>query len=217
VIRVLLADDHTLFRAGLRALLAAEEDIQVVGEAANGEEALQKALEFEPDIVVMDILMPVMSGIEATRRLAAARPDIKIVVLSMYDDQEHVEQLFAAGAAGFLLKEMTNEELLRALREVMAGGVPLSPTIAAKVVRDYARRVRGDGEATAEDLLTPREVEVLKLIAEGHTNSAIAERLKLSRKTVEAHRTNLMRKLGIHDVTELVKYALRNGLISLGE
>lgn len=214
MIRVVIADDHAMFRAGLRALLAVEEDIEVVGEAAHGEEAVARTAELTPDVVVMDILMPVMNGIEATRRIAAAHPESRVLVLSMYDDEEHVQQLFAAGAAGFVLKHATADELVRAIREVVAGGTPLSPSVAAKVVRDYARRVRGDQEA-AGGPLTAREREVLTLVAQGQTNQAIAERLGLSRKTVEVHRTNLMRKLGLHDVTELVKYALRTGLISL--
>jgi DNA-binding NarL/FixJ family response regulator len=215
MIRVLLADDHTLFRAGLRALFATEADIDVVGEAATGEEAVRKAQELQPDVIVMDIMMPVMNGIEATRRLATVCPGTRVLILSMYDDEEHVQQLLAAGAVGFVLKEATSDELVRALREVAAGGVPLSPSIAAKVVRDYARRVRGEDDASAGGPLTPRESEVLGLVAQGHTNQAIAERLGLSRKTVDAHRTNLMRKLDLHDVTELVKYALRTGLITL--
>lgn len=216
-IRVLLADDHTLFRAGLRALFAAEADIEVIGEAADGEEAFRQAGELEPDVVVMDILMPGMNGIEATRRIHAAFPAIRVMVLSMYDDEEHVRQLLAEGAAGFMLKTATPNDLVRALREVVAGGVPLEPTVAAKLVRDYARRVKGEelAEETGLGSLTPREAEVLRLVAEGHTNQAIAEQLGLSRKTVDAHRTNLMRKLDLHDVTELVKHALRAGLISL--
>lgn len=215
MIRVLIADDHAMFRAGLRALLATEGDIEVVGEAATGEEAVAKAGELAPDIVVMDILMPVMNGIDATRLLASARPASKVLVLSMYDDDEHVQQLLGAGAAGFVLKQATSDELVRAIREVMDGGLPLSPSIAAKVVRDYARRVRGEQEASATGALTAREREVLIMVAQGQTNQAIAERLGLSRKTVDVHRTNLMRKLGLHDVTELVKYALRTGLITL--
>ncbi len=215
MIRVVIADDHAMFRAGLRALLAVEDDIKVVGEAANGEEAIARAEELAPDVVVMDILMPVLNGIEATRLIAADCPAARVLVLSMYDDEEHVQQLLAAGAAGFVLKHATSDELVRAIREVVAGGMPLSPSVAAKVLRDYARRVRGEQESVASSALTAREREVLTLVARGHTNQAIAERLGLSRKTVEVHRTNLMRKLGLHDVTELVKYALRAGLITL--
>lgn len=215
MIRVVIADDHAMFRAGLRALLAVEDDIEVVGEAADGEEAVARCEDLAPDVVVMDILMPVLNGIEATRRIATDCPAARVLVLSMYDDEEHVQQLLAAGAAGFVLKHATSDELVQAIREVFAGGMPLSPSVAAKVVRDYARRVRGEQESTASSTLTAREREVLTLVARGQTNQAIAERLGLSRKTVEVHRTNLMRKLGLHDVTELVKYALRAGLITL--
>lgn len=217
MIRVLIADDHTMFRAGLRALLATEQDIEVVGEAATGEEAVAETEELAPDVVVMDILMPVMNGIEATKRLAVACPASRVLVLSMYDDDEHVQQLLAAGAAGFVLKQATGDELVRAIREVMEGGLPLSPSIAAKVVRDYTRRVRSEQEASATEVLTPREREVLIMVAQGQTNQAIAEQLGLSRKTVDVHRTNLMRKLDLHDVTGLVKYALRTGLITLDQ
>lgn len=215
MIRVVIADDHAMFRAGLRALLAVEDDIEVVGEAANGEEAISQTEQLAPDVVVMDILMPVMNGIEATRRVAAECPSTRVLVLSMYDDEEHVQQLLAAGAAGFVLKHATSDELVRAIREVVAGGLPLSPSVAAKVLRDYARRVRGEQESAASSTLTAREREVLTLVAKGQTNQGIAERLGLSRKTVDVHRTNLMRKLGLHDVTEVVKYALRAGLITL--
>jgi DNA-binding NarL/FixJ family response regulator len=215
MIRVLLADDHTMFREGLRALFASEGDITVVGEASDGEEAVRKAGELLPDVVVMDIQMPTLNGIEATRRICGALPQVKVLVLSMYDDEEHVRRLLAAGASGCMLKRATSDELVRALREVVAGNMPLDPGIAAKVVKDYVRRVQGDEEAVAAGDLTPRELEVLRLVAEGHTNQVIGERLGLSRKTVDVHRANLMRKLDIHDVTELVKYALRRGVIRL--
>jgi two-component system response regulator NreC len=214
MIRMLLADDHTLFREGLRALFASEGDIEVVGEARDGEEAVRKASELHPDVVVMDILMPVLDGIEATRRIRAALPDVKVLVLSMYDDEEHVQRLLAAGASGCMLKRATSDELVRSLREVVAGGMALDPAVAAKVVKDYVRRVQREQE-TPPGELTPREMEVLRLVAEGYSNQAIAERLGLSRKTVDVHRTNLMRKLDLHNVAEIVKYALRRGLISL--
>jgi DNA-binding NarL/FixJ family response regulator len=215
MIRVLLADDHTLFREGLRALFASEEDIEVVGEARDGEEAVREASELRPDVVVMDILMPGTNGIEATRRIRAALPDVKVLVLSMYDDEEHVQRLLAAGASGCMLKRATSDQLVRSLREVVAGGMALDPAVAAKVVKDYVRRVQRDVEAPPSGELTPRELEVLRLVAEGHSNQGVADRLGLSRKTVDVHRTNLMRKLDLHDVTEIVKYALRHGIISL--
>jgi two-component system response regulator NreC len=214
MIKVVLADDHTLFREGLRALFAAESDIEVVAEASDGLEALRWTAELRPDVVVLDIMMPGMNGIEATRRIKTTYPETKVLILSMYDDEEYVQQLLAAGASGCTLKRATSEELIRALREVVAGGTPLHPAVAAKVVKDYVRRVQG-GEEAANSELTPREIEVLRLVAEGHTNQEIAARLQLSRKTVDTHRTNLMRKLGIHDVTELVKYALRHDIIRL--
>jgi len=216
MIRVLIADDHALFRDGLRALFADEEDIELVGEAANGEEAVLKATELKPDVVVMDIMMPVMNGIEATRRIRTALPDTKVLALSMYDDEEYVQQMLTADASGYSLKRATSDELLRALREVASGGMPLDPSVAAKVIKGYVRRVQqGDEDQTSATELTPRELEVLRLVAEGLTNQAIAERLGLSRRTVDAHRTNLMHKLDMHDVTDLVKYALRRGIISL--
>jgi two-component system response regulator NreC len=216
MIRVLLADDHTLFREGVRALLATEEDIEVVGEASNGEEAVRMAVELSPDVVVMDLMMPVMNGIEATQRIHDSRPEVKVLVLSMYDDEEYVQRLLAAGACGCMLKQATGDELVRAVREVVSGGMPLHPAVAARLVKDYVRRVQGQDDASVSGALTPRELEVLRLVAEGHTNQDVADRLGLSRKTVDAHRTNLMRKLGLHDVTELVKYALRHRIITLG-
>ncbi|HVO13473.1 MAG TPA: response regulator transcription factor [Vicinamibacteria bacterium] len=215
MIRVLLADDHTLFREGLRALFASEGDIEVVGEACDGEEATRKAHELRPDVVVMDIQMPGMNGIEATRRIRTALPEVKVLVLSMYDDEEHVQRLLAAGASGCMLKRATSDQLVRSLREVLAGGMALDPSLAAKVIKDYVRRVQRDEDAPPSVELTPRELEVLRLVAEGHSNQAIAEKLGLSRKTVDVHRTNFMRKLDLHDVTEIVKYALRHGVITL--
>jgi len=214
-IRVLIADDHTLFREGLRALFASEGDIEVVGEAADGDEAVRRALELRPEVVVMDLMMPILNGVEATRALKAKLPEVKVLVLSMYDDEEHVQSLLASGASGYMLKKATSDELVRALREVVAGGIPLDPSVAAKVVKDYVRRVQGEEEPSQSPELTPRELEVLKLIAQGLSNQAIAEQLGLSRKTVDVHRANLMRKLDLHTVTELVKYALRRGLITL--
>jgi DNA-binding NarL/FixJ family response regulator len=213
-IRVLLVDDHTILREGVRALLADEREIVVVGEAGDGREALEKVEALSPDIVLMDMVMPGMNGLEATSLIKQRHPAIKVLILSMYDDDEYVQQVIQAGASGYLLKGMAADDLVLAIREVHAGASFLNPAVAAKLIEDYVRRVRGDGDAAGE-LLTAREREVLKLIAEGNTNQEIADVLRLSRKTVESHRANIMRKLDLHDVTELVKYALRTGLIRL--
>jgi DNA-binding NarL/FixJ family response regulator len=213
-IRILLVDDHTILREGVRALLAGESDIVVVGEAGDGQEALEKVEALRPDIVLMDMVMPGMNGLEATGHIKRRHSDVKVLILSMYDDDEYVQQVIQAGASGYLLKGMAADDLVLAIREVHAGSSFLNPAVAAKLIEDYVRRVRGDVDA-AGDLLTAREREVLKLIAEGNTNQEIADALHLSRKTVESHRANIMRKLDLHDVTELVKYALRTGLIQL--
>lgn len=214
-IRVLLVDDHTILREGVRALFAGEPDIVVVGEAADGQEAVEKVETLLPDIVLMDMVMPRMNGLEATSHIKQRHPDVKVLILSMYDDDEYVQQVIQAGASGYVLKGMAADDLVLAIREVQAGSSFLNPAIAAKLIQDYVRRVRGDHGAAEEQPLTTREREVLKLIAEGNTNQEIADVLCLSRKTVESHRANIMRKLDLHDVTELVKYALRTGLIQL--
>jgi two-component system response regulator NreC len=215
VIRVMLVDDHTILREGVRALLASEPEIVVVGEASDGQEALDKVEALRPDIVLMDMVMPRMNGLEATGHIKRRHPEVKVLILSMYDDDEYVQQVIQAGASGYLLKGMAADDLILAIREVQAGSSFLNPTVAAKLIEDYVRRVRGDADDSTGEPLTAREREVLKLIAEGNTNQEIADVLCLSRKTVESHRSNIMRKLDLHDVTELVKYALRKGLIRL--
>jgi DNA-binding NarL/FixJ family response regulator len=216
-IRVVLVDDHTILREGVRSLLDEESDIVVVGEADDGLEALEVVETLAPDVVIMDMVMPRMNGLEATREIKQRRPEVRVLILSMYDDDEYVQQIIQAGASGYVLKRVAAGELVHAIREVHKGSSFLQPTIAAKLIEDYVRRVRGETatEARGADPLTDRERQVLKLIAEGHTNQRIAELLHLSKKTVESHRANIMRKLDLHDVTELVKYALRTGLIQL--
>jgi len=186
-----------------------------VGEAADGGQAVEQVAALKPDLVIMDILMPGMNGIEATRLIRKAHPATKILVLSMYDDEEYVQQLFSAGAGGYMLKRSDHQELLKAIRSVMSGGVPIDSQVAGKLVKDYLRRLDGEKQTLGSSGLSERERQVLGLVAEGLTNAQIAERLGLSRKTVDVHRTNLMRKLDIHDVTELVKFALRHGIIKL--
>ena len=214
-IRVLLVDDHAILREGVRALLAREADIEVVGEAGDGQEAVDQAAELNPDVVIMDIVMPRMSGLEATRLLKHRHPEVRTLILSMYDDQEYVVQIIQAGAAGYVLKRVVTEDLVRAIHEVHAGGSFLYPPIAATLIGDYLR-VTGNGRVDDQgEPLTAREREVLKLIAQGNSSMRIAESLGLSRKTVDTHRSRAMRKLDLHDVTEVVKYALRTGLITL--
>ena len=214
-IRVLLVDDHAILRQGVHALLAREPDILVVGEAGDGQEALDQIPALRPDVVIMDIVMPRMSGLEATRLLTERHPEIRTLILSMYDDQEYVVQIIQAGAAGYVLKRVVTEDLVRAIHAVHAGGSFLYPPIAATLIGDYLRVTQGEEPGDQGESLTAREREVLRLIADGNTSNQIAERLGLSTKTVDTHRANAMRKLDLHDVTEVVKYALRTGLITL--
>jgi DNA-binding NarL/FixJ family response regulator len=214
-VRVLLVDDHAILRQGVHALLAREPDILVVGEAEDGQQALDQVEELHPDVVIMDIVMPRMSGLEATRLLKQRHPEVRTLILSMYDDQEYVVQIIQAGACGYVLKRVVTEDLVRAIHEVHAGGSFLYPPIAATLIGDYLRVTGNERPADGGEPLSAREREVLKLIAEGNSNIQIAERLGLSRKTVDTHRANAMRKLDLHDVTEVVKYALRTGLITL--
>ena len=213
--RVLLVDDHALFREGIRALLSAESDIEVVGEAADGKQAIELAEKLSPDIIVMDLVMPGMNGMQAAQQLHDKYPDIKVLILSMYDDDEYVCQILKAGASGYVLKRAASDDLLRAIREVEKGGSALHPTVAAKLIKDYVRRAKSTEQRDSGSVLTARESEVLTLVAEGHTNQQIADMLGLGRKTVDTHRTNIMRKLDLHEVTALVKYALKRGLINL--
>lgn len=221
VIKVLLVDDHRILREGLRALLSKQAGVVVVGDASDGEEAVALVAESHPDVVVMDMVMPRMGGLEATTLIRRLYPEVRVLILSMYDDDEYVQRVIQAGASGYVLKGVAADDLVRAIREVHRGSSFLQPTIAAKLIEDYVRRVRGDqppaSEAPRDDdePLTVREREVLALIASGNTNQRIADLLDLSRKTVESHRTNIMKKLEAHDVTELVRYAIRTGLIPI--
>jgi len=214
-VRVILADDHTILREGVRSLLSAQDDISVVGEARDGEETVALLKTTAADVVVMDMVMPRMNGIEATREIKRRWPDVKVLILSMYDNDEYIQQVIQAGASGYVLKRVATEDLVRAIREVHRGASFLYPPVAAKLIEDYVRRVRGDETASGHEPLTAREREVLTLVADGNSNQEIADILSLSRKTVESHRANIMRKLDLHDVTELVKYALRAGLTKL--
>ncbi len=213
-IRVLLADDHQIVRDGLHALLDAETDLEIVGEAREGRAAVQLAAQMKPDVVIMDIGMPDLNGMEATRQILEAAPGVRIVALSMHSDRRFIEGMFKAGAAGYLLKDAAFEELARAVRTVVAGRPYLSPSIAAAVIDGYVNPAAGS--ASAADLLTPREREVLQLLAEGNSTKQIALSLDVSVKTVETYRSRLMEKLDLHSVAELTKYAVREGLTFLG-
>lgn len=213
-IRVLLADDHTLIRQGLRALLEREADIKVIGEARNGREAVHQVVALKPDVVVMDISMPRLNGFEATQRIAAESPGTRVVALSMHKEAHHVHALLRAGAKGYVPKDAPVSELLAAVRAVHAGGCYLHPRISGPVVNGYLDGNKPPAGKAGDDTLTPREREVLQLVAEGHTNKIIATELRLSIKTVEAHRARIMTKLKIHNAAGLTRYAISRGIIS---
>src|SRR5256884_3824751 len=213
-IAVILADDHTVVRQGLRALLVAEGDIEIVGEAENGRQAVQLVKKFLPDVAVIDIAMPVLNGLEATRQITRTVPTTKVLILSSYSDDEYVQQLTEAGAAGYLVKQTAANELLKAIREAQRGNAYFSPAI-AKRLRDRCRGALASGQSGGKrtDCLTTREAEVLQLIAEGRANKQIAAELSISIKTVEKHRQQVMNKLGIHDVAGLTRHAISKGII----
>jgi DNA-binding NarL/FixJ family response regulator len=212
-ISVLLVDDHTVVRQGLRALLNQEEDIEVVGEAENGRQAVQLAAKTLPDVVLMDVVMPLMNGMEGTRQVLKTVPSVKVLVLSSYGDDDYVQQLTEVGASGYLTKQTAGDDLLLAIREVQKGNAFFSPAI-AKRLRDRCRQAFVDGQPLKRNIqLTSRESEVLQLIAEGLPNKQIAGELFISIKTVEKHRQQVMNKLNIHDVAGLTRYAISKGVV----
>ncbi len=211
-VRVILADDHTLVRAGLRKLLESLPNIEVVGEAADGLSLLALAEQLQPELVLMDIAMPGLNGLEATARLRHTSPQIQVLILSMHQNEEYVKQALRHGASAYLLKDAAPTELDSALKSVLQGGIYLSAAVSKGVMNDYVERLRG--EDLTSDLLTPRQTEVLKLLAQGQSSKDIARLLDLSAKTVDTHRSLLMKQLDIHEVTGLVRYAIRAGLIS---
>jgi DNA-binding NarL/FixJ family response regulator len=206
--RILLADDHAVVRQGFKMLLDAQPDMEIVGEAANGREAVESAEVLKPDVVVMDVAMPDLNGIEATRRLTAATPRTRVIALSMHKDSVYVREILRAGARGYLLKDSGAEDLVTAIRAVARGESYLSPAVSNAVLDDYRKHV-----TNPVDLLTSREREVLQMLAEGRTNKEIAGVLNLSVYTVDAHRGRIMEKLNLHSINELVRFAVRNGLI----
>ena len=207
-IRVLLADDHAVVRHGFKMILAAQPDMEIVGEAGNGREAVELAGRLQPDVVVMDVAMPELNGIEATRRLGGLSPRTRVLALSMHKDSVYVREILRAGARGYLLKDSIAADLLAAVRAVARGEGYISPAVSDAVLNDYRRHV-----TNPIDLLSSREREVLQMIAEGKTNKEIASVLNLSVYTVDAHRGRIMEKLNLHSVNELVRFAVRNGLV----
>ncbi len=214
-IRVLVVDDHTIVRDGICALLALAGDMEVVGEATNGNEALKMVKEVTPDVVLMDIAMPIMGGLEATRRMRKEFPATKVLVLTQYDDKEYVFPVIESGASGFISKVAASSELASGIRSVYRGDAFLSPSVAKLMVENYQRTAAERTKQDPYNELTERERDILKLLAEGHSTAEIAEMLVVTPKTVEGHKTNLMAKLGIHNRVDLVKYALRKGIITI--
>ncbi|MBL7162924.1 MAG: response regulator transcription factor [Anaerolineales bacterium] len=214
-IRLLLVDDHAVVRSGLRMLLEGEEDVQIVGEAGTASEAVNATTNLKPDVVLMDIGLPDISGIEATRKIKALWPNIAIVALTIHEDEEYFFKMLEAGASGYVPKRAAPEELLTAIRVAASGDVYLYPSLAKLLVKDYFTQGQLDDDNKTFDGLTERQQEVLALLAEGATNAEIAEKLHISPKTVASHRENIMQKLSLHSRTELVKYAIRKGLIQL--
>ena len=212
-ITVLLADDHRILREGIRSLLEKEPDIEVVAEASEGGEAVAKAQQLSPDLVLMDITMPGMNGLEATRQIKALKPGVKVLILTMHEGNQYISEFLRSGASGYVLKDTAAQELVGAIRAVNQGDAFLYPSIARMLLEEYLQKVQSGEERGSYDGLTDREREVLRMVAEGKTNKEIADDLSLSVRTVQAHRANLMGKLHMHDRTELVRYAIRKGLI----
>jgi two-component system response regulator NreC len=216
-IRLLLTDDHTLFRQGVKNLLDSEPDLEVVGEAGNANEAISKATELCPDVVLMDVSMPGLSSFEATRQLRRNRPETKVLFLTMYDDQDYLAEGMEAGASGYVLKDSPAEQLVSAIGDVHRGGSYLSPRMLTHLVDDFRRRAQSSAHLPRHSRLTRRELEVIKFLAEGSSVKEIAGVLSLSVKTIEAHKFNLMRKLDIHNKAQLVQYAIQKKIIRLAE
>jgi DNA-binding NarL/FixJ family response regulator len=208
-VRILIADDHGIVRSGLRLLLERQSDMEVVAEADDGVEAVRNALAERPDLCILDVAMPRMTGLQATHEIKSHAPEVNVLILSMHDDERYLFEALRAGASGYVLKREADQELVDAARAVVRGEAFLTNAAERSLIRDWM----ADGSTGPTEPLTPREQEVIKLIAEAHTNAQIAEVLHLSEKTVESHRANLLRKLGMRDRVELVRYAIRRGLV----
>ena len=213
-VSVLLADDHAILRDGIRALLSDESDLVVVGEAEDGRLAVEQTRALRPDVVVMDIGMPLLNGLEATRQIRREHPQTRVLILTMHQNEEYLSQVLAAGASGYVLKQAAGRELVDAIREVARGGAFFSPSMARTLADLYLESLEAEAGHDPYEELTAREREVLQLVAEGFTNRRIAEMLNLSIKTVKTHRLHLMQKLDLHDRTDLIKYAFQKGIIT---
>lgn len=213
-IRILLADDHGVVRKGLRFLLSQDPALEIVAEAEDGREALRLATELQPGVVIMDIAMPQLNGLDAAAQICKANPRTAVIILSMYSDEEFLIRALSAGAKGYLLKDSAEADVLRAVHAVAQGRTYFSPVIAHTLLEDYMRRLSQEGLQDRYDLLTDREKEVLQLLAEGRSNKEVATLLNLSTHTVDSHRTNFMQKLGLHNTAEIVIYAMRKKIIS---
>jgi DNA-binding NarL/FixJ family response regulator len=212
--RILLADDHKLMRSGLRVLIEQQADLSVVGEASDGRETVSLAKSLKPDVVVMDIGMPSLNGIEAAQQITQSHPEIAVVMLSMHSDEGYILRALKAGAKGYLLKDSAEADLIRAVHAVAGGKSFFSPAVSKVLLDDYVRKLQRSGTEDSYDLLTPREREILQLVAEGKSNKDVANLLNLSVYTVETHRSNIMEKLNLRGVPELILYAVRKGIIS---
>ncbi len=212
-IRVLIADDHAIVREGVKALISLAEDMEVVGEAADGREAIERAQALEPDVVVMDIAMPGLGGLEATLEIRKLCPTTRILVLSQYDDREYVRRFLKAGVSGYVLKKSAGSDLTGAIRSVHRGGLVLDPDVAREAMREHDGSTDGGGGADPYETLTDREKQVLKLVAEGRSNKDVADLLGISVKTAMSHREHVMEKLDLHSRTELIRFALKQGII----
>jgi DNA-binding NarL/FixJ family response regulator len=210
--KILLADDHTVVRGGLKLVLDAQPDLEVVAEAGDGAEAVERALQEDIDLAILDVTMPRMTGLQAAAELSRRRPELRTLILSMHDNEQYFFEALKAGASGYVLKSAANRDLIEACRAAMRGEPFLYPAAVQALIRDYLDRARR-GDETPEDPLTPRELEIVKLIAEGHTSEEIAEMLFISKKTVDRHRANVLEKLGMRNRVELTRYAIRRGLV----
>jgi two-component system response regulator NreC len=213
IVRILVADDHTLFRQGLRRVLQEQPGWEVVAEASDGAEAVRQAIDLEPDVAILDIAMPRLNGVDATRQIVRRLPNIRVLIVSMYSDEVFISQGLQAGAHGFLLKDSADTDLVRAVTDLVTGKSFFSPAVSKVVLDDYVRQLAARGVTDRFDTLSEREREVFQLVAEGHSNKEIAGVLNVSPGTVETHRARIMEKLDVHSVAEIVLYAVRKGII----